>query len=330
MSKIGERLAVVFIVFFMSGARSEPPTSPAQLSPIERQQADFYGAIVGPDRGITIEWIAPKSVRVDEEFELVLRVKNAVNPAELTRPDLAARPDWQERFQSFADAAASAPGEFRYRLKPRNSGTCELPLPKYRVYHARLPEGRRFQTLFQEPVTLIISDAAPVGTPPDKIPILIPERFRQPVPETDRFSTAPPMWLWMLAIGAAILIPVCWIPIWRIRHPDEAKLARFRRAASVRNALDALAKSERKGEPAVIPILLDYLRLRHHTPPGATMPLELAVALRLQNQSEESIAELETLLRTCDAARFGPDPNRGRHLARAARELILRWESASE
>ena len=81
MSAIGRPLLalLVFLVATNSGTAQEP-------SAVERTTADFYGAI-GPS--VEVTWSAePRTIPLNGELTLVLIVRNAVNPHQLTRPDL--------------------------------------------------------------------------------------------------------------------------------------------------------------------------------------------------------------------------------------------------
>ena len=145
MSRTGELVAVAVLVLCCRQARCEAPTSLDELSPVERQQADFYGAIAGDGPAPKVSWtLGCTTVELGGDIELTLTVQRAVNPAELRRPNLAERPEWKAIFGGIVDLPSAAPGEFRYRLKPRTVGEYELPLPKYRYYQPHAPEGRRF------------------------------------------------------------------------------------------------------------------------------------------------------------------------------------------
>lgn len=322
MSKIGDVLACLFLAS-AAWARAETPTSLEQLSPVERQQHDFYGAIAGTGPAIAVSWtLGAASVPLGGDIELTLLVKHAVNAAELERPDLAERPEWKELFASIADVPDADPGTFRYRLKPRNIGRWELPVPKYRFYDPRPPEGRRFQLAFARGPTLVVEPAAVVG-PTLRIPMEAPSRFFDEPPLSTRTSAAPPAVYWWALLVVGVCGPPTWVAVWRWRNPDAARVARIRRAKSVRAALDALGRADH-AEVAVI--TLRYLRERWRLPALAQTPREVAAALRMESVPDERLREAEALLNRCDAARFGAGDDNGLSLAAEARVLVERWE----
>ncbi len=332
MSRIGEGFVLVWLAFafaFAATAGAQPPASVERLSPVERQQSDFYGAV---GTGVTAAWtVDPARVELGTDIELTLTVANAENPAELLRPNLADRPEWKAIFGAFRDSPDSTPGAFRYRLKPRNAGAFELPIPKYRFYNPRLPEGRRFQTAFAAAPNITVIPAVVVPAPSAKIPIDAPDRFLGDPPLSSAASASPPIWYWwvLLAIGATV--PPAGIALWRWRNPDAAKLARIRRARSVRIALDALRKAERSVEPAssVSKIALRYLVERHRMPASAHTPREVSDALRKEGWLPETLGEVESILARCDAIRFGAGIDSGLSLVEMTRRWIERWEGAA-
>ena len=271
MSKTGELLLGLVFVVVCGFARAESPASLEQLSPVERQQSDFYGAIAGTGPGVTVAWsVASAKLELGGDIELTLTVKNAVNPKELSRPNLAERPEWKELFGGFQDLPGASPGEFRYKLKPRNVGEFELPLPKYRFYNPRLPDGRRFQVAFAESPKVAVVPQVVVRTPTVRIPLDAPAPFFDELPPDGSTASPPPEYWWALLVFGALAPPI-WIAVWRWRNPDAAKLARIRRARSVRAALDALLKAERSPDAAatVSKIVLRYLWERWRVPMSA-------------------------------------------------------------
>ena len=328
MSRIGKGCVCVWLAFAAT-ARAQPPASVERLSPVDRQQSDFYGAI---GSGVTAAWtVEPARVELGADIELTLKVANADNPAELLRPNLADRPEWKAIFGGFRDWPDSTPGAFRYRLKPRNAGAFELPIPKYRFYNPRLPEGRRFQTAFAAApnITVIVAVVAPA--PNARIPLDAPDRFFGDPPSSSGAPASPPARYWwaLLAIGA--LFPPAGIAFWRWRNPDAAKLARIRRARSVRIALDALRKAERGSDPAASAskIALRYLVERHRMPASAHTPREVSDALRSEGWPTDKLGEVEALLARCDAIRFGDGTDSGLSLVESTRRWIERWEGAA-
>ena len=334
MSRTGDLLAVALLTLGCQQARCVAPASLGSLSPVERQQADFYGAIAGEGPGVKIEWaLAGTPVVFGGDTELTLRVLHAANPSELMRPNLAERVEWKALFSTIHNSPDGVPGEFHYRLKPRAVGEFELPLPKYRYYQPRASEGRRFQVAFAEPPKLTVLPAAPIETPRVPIPIDAPVRFFDDVPLSSRsVSPSPPAgYWWSLLIGGLMGSPVA-VAVWRWRNPDAARLARIRREKSTRTALDALRIAGRSHDPAerISRALLRYFADRWHIPPSARTPREVAAALLAEGRPPEMAAGAEALLAACDRARFAGAADSGVSLAADAVLLIARWEGAAE
>ena len=334
MSRTGDLRAVLVCGWFAtvgSSVRAESPVSLDRLSPLERQQADFYGAIAGMGPAIAVEWrVEPNRIELGGEVELTLIVRNAANPAELQRPNLTDKPEWKALFGAIQEVPAAA-AEFRWRLKPRNDGEFELPVPKYRYFNPRLPEGRRFQVAFAEAPKLSVRPPAVVEVPQARVPLDAPPRFFEEVPQAADQSAAPPASDWWALRAFGTLIPPGWIALWRWRNPDAVRLARIRRAKSVRAALDGLREAERSPDPgaSVSGIVLAYLRDRWRLPYSARTPREAAHALGAAEFPPERIRDIESLLARCDEARFGGGGDTGPSLVEATRNLIARWEGAA-
>jgi len=333
MSRTGDLLAVALLTLCCRHAWCASPTSLGELSPVERQQADFSGAIAGDGPTVKVTWkLGRPSVELGGDIELTLTVLNAANPDELQRPNLSERPEWKALFSEIRDSPGAIPGEFRYVLKPRAIGEFELPLPKYRFYHPRASEGRRFQVAFAEAPKLAVLPPAPVSVPHERIPIEAPADFFEEPASSGGAPTSPPAaYWWMLLASVALGVPST-IAIWRWRNPDAAKLARIRRAKSARGALDALRKAERAPDSAeaVTRTVLRYLADRWHIPPTARTPSEVAAALIAEARAPEMAAEAESLLALCDRARFAGSERGDSSLPALAARLIERWEGAAE
>ena len=328
MSRIGKGYACMWLAFAAT-ARAQPPASVERLSPVERQQSDFYAAI---GSGVTAAWtVEPARVELGADIELTLKVANADNPAELLRPNLADRPEWKAIFGGFRDSPGSSPGEFRYRLKPRNAGAFVLPIPKYRFYNPRLPEGRRFQTAFAAAPNITVIPIVIASEPGAQIPLDAPDRFFDDPPSSSGAPASPPAWYWWALLASGASVPSAGIVFWRWRNPDAAKLARIRRARSVRIALDALRKAERGPDPtaSVTKIALRYLVERHRMPASAHTPREVSDALRSEGWPPEKLGEVEAILARCDAVRFGAATDSGLSLVESTRRWIERWEGAA-
>jgi hypothetical protein len=331
MSRIGKPLAIALLALCCQGARSASPKTLGELSPVERQQADFYGAIAGEGPGVKIAWTLERAtVELGGDTELTLKILHAVNRAELLRPNLAERPEWKSLFGGIGDLPGAAPGEFRYRLKPRAIGEFELPLPKYRYYQPRAPEGRRFQVAFAEAPKLTVIPPAPVELPRIRIPVEAPAHFFDEEPLPSRSASAPPAGSWWLLLFLGAFAPTVSVALWRWRNPDAARLARIRRAKSARTALDAIRSAERAADPAgaIARALLRYFSDRWHITPTAGTPSEVSVALLADGRSPAMAAEAEALLALCDRERFSAHSDSEVSLAELAGRHIARWEEA--
>lgn len=330
MSRIGKLLAVVCIA--LGSTVQADKASVEQLSPVERQQADFYRAIAGSGPAVAVVWtLDVPRVTLGTDIELTLVVKNAANAVELQRPNLADRPEWKERFSVIQDLPGTVLGEFRYKLRPRNVGTVELPIPKYRFYNPRLPEGRRFQVAFADALKLVVLPKPSLEKASVPTPLDAPPHFFEELPAFGRSAVSPLAISWWALLAVAGLAPPAWIMFWRWRNPDAAKLAKIRRAKSVRVALDGLRKAERSPEPVamVSQIVLRYLWERWHVNSTATTPIEVAKAMRAEGLPADKLDEVEDLLRRCDEARFAPGADNEMTLVAVARKLVERWEGAA-
>ena len=328
MSRTGRLLAALLLTIGCHPARGQSPASLADLSPVERQQADFYGAIAGDGAAVKATWtLGSRTVILGSDIELTLRVEHAVNHGELLRPNLSERPEWKAIFSEVGDVPAATPGEFRYRLKPRNVGEFELPLPRYRYYHPRAPEGKRMRAAFSEAVKLTVT--APVEPPRIRIPLEGPSHFfdEDPSPRGSGSPSPPSAYWWTLFILALLGTPTA-VALWRRWNPDAARLAHIRRAKSVRTALDALLKAEGSPDFAerVARAMLRYLAERWNLPASARTPREVMAALDDGGQPPEMGMEAESLLGRCDAARFGDAGDTALSLPGDAARLIGRWE----
>ena len=152
---------LLLLVLAIAPAAGPAGLTLADIPPIDRRAADFYGAIAaGPDK-VTAAWaVSPAEIPLDGDTTLTLTVRNAANPGELARPDLGRMSDKFGAFQ--VEDLPDEPPEagvvrFRYRLRPRAAGTLTVPALTYRYYRPRYPEGRRFQTTYADPVTVTVT-----------------------------------------------------------------------------------------------------------------------------------------------------------------------------
>jgi hypothetical protein len=246
-------------------------------------------------------------------------VSNAVNPNELTRPNLRDRDEFKELFEVIEDMPVLKPGEFRYSLKPRKEGSITIPLPRYRFYLPPLPEGRRFQTVSVEPPELIVSSSKTIVIPQVVVPISAPEHYFH-VPKFSEFESSEPSQMqWVVLLISTIVIPIAWIILWRRINPNAVELARIRKIHAVRTALNQLQSAD----AAVVSLAFrQYLVERHGIPQTAQTPREVRSNMNLPAEFADTA---EHILRTCDEQRFSSSASQS-NVAEQAREWIVRWE----
>ncbi len=312
-----------------------PRPSVNDLSPVDRQRDDFYGAITGGGK-VTAAWaLSTDKATLGTDLTLTLTVTNAANPHELSRPPLADRDDFRKLFGVIEDVPGPAPPpdaarvEFRYKLRPRAEGKYSLPELKYLYYAQAAPPDRRFQTAFVAAVPFSVTKP-PVPKSP-VVPLDGPTQFFQ-VRSAAVFppSGGPSAWWWAGLLGGAAVLTAGWIVGWRVWYPDAARLARIRRTRAVRVAFDRLRTAALSPDPTAdtATAFRRYLHDRFGLPYSATTPAEVATGLTELNLPPDRIAEAEQLLRRCDAARFAaagdimvsPDE---------ALRLIERWEGVA-
>ncbi|MEO2088113.1 MAG: hypothetical protein ABGY75_01270 [Gemmataceae bacterium] len=324
---------LALLLLLVSPAAPRPSVN--DLSPVDRQRDDFYGAISGGKK-VTAAWaLSTDKAKLGADLTLTLTVTNAANPHELSRPPLADRDDFRKLFGVIEDIPGPAPPpdaakvEFRYKVRPRAEGAFRVPELKYLYYAQAAPPDRRFQTAFVAAVPFSVSKP-PVPKSP-VVPLDGPPQFFQ-VRSAAVFPPAggPGPWWWAGLLGGAAVLAVGWIVGWRVLNPDAARLARVRRTRAVRVSLDRLRAAGRSPDPtaATAAAFRRYLHDRFGLPYSATTPAEVAAGLTGLNLPPDRIAEAEQLLRACDAARFAPVGDAPVSPTGAVR-LIERWEGVA-
>ena len=266
----------------------EPITSIEEMPPIDRLAADFYGAIGDGRTGVAATWNAEWD---GSDIALSLTIQHAVNPTELTAPDLSEMAMFKEKFQ-FLGAVQQQGSTFRWNLRPRDPFHVEIPSLKVRYYVPGLPEGERFRTTYADAVTL--DRPAPVIVDSMPIPKFTPTTF---------VGIRVSLWAWLIVLGFVPLFVLAWVGIDRKFFASRAILRRNR---AVREALAQLndAKNQPDEAERVSAILWRYCVDRHHLPTAARTPTEIAEGLHQLGYADEWVIEIERLLRECDAVRF--------------------------
>jgi hypothetical protein len=322
-------------ILLLALSTAAPRPSINDLSPVDRQRDDFYGAITGGGKVTAVWALSTDKATLGADLTLTLTVTNAANPHELTRPPLADRDDFRKLFGVIEDIPGPAPPpdaakvEFRYKVRPRKEGTFQLPELKYLYYAQAAPPDRRFQSAFIEGLPFSVSKP-PVPKSP-VVPLDGPPQFFQ-VRSAAVFppSGGPTTWWWAGLLGGAVVLTAGWVIGWRVWYPDAARLARIRRTRAVRVALDRLRAAERSPDSTAATAIAfrRYLHDRFGLPYSATTPAEVAAGLTELDLLPDRVADAEKLLRDCDAARFAAVGDAAVSPESAVR-LIERWEGVS-
>lgn len=336
MSRTGSLLAVLLAVG-VSVAQPAIPTRLEHLGAVVRTQPDFYGAIA-PARGETLKvsWaFSAAEVESSGTVRLTLTVRNAVNPRELTRPDLTKIAEFNEKFSLLEPVTADEPAEdakvveFVYNLRPRNEGKFEIDPPKY-CYYRPGPQGKTLPRAFHDPLPLTVKKPEVKLAPP--VPLSGPDSFFEPASGSYAAGGAVPRLYWRALLIAPPVLLVLWVLAWRWVYPDAARLARLRRNRAVRRTLDRLRAARRAADPVgeTAAAFRYYLSARFGLPPAANTPGEVLAGLRELNVDDDRVAQVDELLRRCDSERFDALTG-GRWageegLTANALRLVLTWE----
>jgi hypothetical protein len=315
--------------------------------PIVGRPVDFSGAVGGP---FVVQWIAvPTELTAEEPLTLTLRVAGPGNLAELRRPALGKL----ESFRSFAVEDLDdrlLPGdpprrEFRYRVRTRSAAVTEIPRFKFVYFNPRItPPSRGYQTTYADPVPLTVE-------PRLVAPAEAPGWMLEPPATDDLFGPPRKPWqdwldwaldklgmdtesrsdgvTWPIAVIVVLLPPLtcgAWLVVWSRLRPDAVRQAAGRRSRAAAVALRALDRAGGRADSVAAP-MLGYLRDRHRLPPTATTPGDIAAALSASGCPLPNVMAVVTLLKRCDAARFGPESNADPTLPVDAAKVILDWEA---
>jgi hypothetical protein len=309
-----------------------PRPSVNDLTPLERQKSDFYGAIVDTGPRVEVAWsVSTSSVELGGDLTLTFTVRHAVNPHELIRPPLADRDEFRQLFSVIEDMTGP-PGdptatrvEFRYRVRPRNTGKFWIPEWKYGFFRKSAGQTR-FHTSYAEKLPFTVTK--PPVKPSAAVPVDGPLRFFE-LRSNGPFarSSGPSAAWWVGLFGGAAILTAGWVFGWRMLFPDAIRLAKIRRHRAVRIALDQLRRAAKATDPtaATAAAFRGYLTARFGVPSSAQTPPEVTDSLRQLGFDETRVNAAEVLLRNCDAARFA-GANDAAVSPRAAIELIERWE----
>lgn len=308
-----------------------------EIPSIGRPDQNFYGAV---GQGVKAVWQLdrpgdPVEIPEDTEFVATLVITGVTNPAQVTRPDLKSLPEFGQRFVITEVTGLPPPPDgslsFGYRLRPRHRDVTELPALKFHYFNPAAAIGKQFKTAVARPVRLrVIPRPDPRPEPP--VPLTEPEELFAIA--TGPGVLTPPGFIpgsgaWLAGIVIGPLAALAWYATWRRVYPDGRRQALRRRSWAARRAARALRAARSAPDPAgaAAATVLDYLRQRFDLPAGAATPAEVAAVLTAQGLSAEMVAAVTNLLRSCDAVRFGPDPDDGRSLVAAAEAVLAHLET---
>lgn len=323
-------LSAVALLVLFSPARAQDP-HPDDAPPLLQPTEHFYNAL---GRSVSVEWSADKTtVPAGGDIAVSLVVRGATNPHRVRKPALRDLP----KFKVFEVLdAADPPAEkgakevrFDYVLRPRSAGVTEIPELQFNYANLAAPEGKQIRTTYAKKLPIRVTSPAPTVTAPAG-PLEAPERFFH-LADDYREPTEPGWPGWVGLVFAVPLGVVGWVFFWRLMNPDGVRLAKLRRNRAVARALDALRQAAKSPDPAAnaAAAVRVYLIGRWGMPPDATVPTEIAEALKATDVPAERAAAAVEFFRKCDAARFAPKGDDRASLVEDARGMILNWEGAS-
>ena len=317
------RGVVVLCLFAGFATSAEPITRVSQLSAIDQQRDDFYGALAVAGKSIKTTWTLDNSLTTSTDSTLTLTLTNVLNTDEVRAPELASRPEFITAFSKI-----ESPSRIEFdpminvvkiitQVRPRNAGKLTIPELKF-VYY--LPLAMRFQTTYAESLNPTVTAAiAPPPVPLDGPPDFFVERA-----STGR-AGAVPSWLWW-AVPVVLSLLAIGIIFWHRRaYPQAAERARILRIRAVRVALHDLRRL-----PHAVPaqtlaaIWQRYLVSRYGVRHTANTPQELADELSRLKFPVHRATQATEMIALLHAAQFGPEEQRVS--PRPLRQLIEAWE----
>jgi hypothetical protein len=343
-------------------ANDDDKTDAEELSPADRPVGVPFNEASGRFR-IEVE-AEPANLRLDDTLTLTVRITATGSVHKPPgRLDLAELPAFAKRFYIEDDSedgrnpletvtllgmlvaprgagpalalGALAPRtvwEFHYHLKPKSVAVNEVPSIPF-VFDNRnlqLAPKLRYEVAYTEPIALEVKERE-----------VIPVRVRAPE-SVFHLSAGPELFarrtVWgrpgpAMSVALLVLPPACcvaWYLCWQRLYPDAARQSRRRRSRAAQRALDALRRAPRSGiERATMAhgAVTHYLQQRLDLPIAEPTPRETAGHLQRLHLSPELTAETVRFFRSCDAARFLPDPPEDTDLAAAAAEVVLAVEA---
>ena len=316
------RVVVLLCLFAGVATPAEPITRLAQLSAIDQQKDDFYGALAKDGKSIKATWTLDKALTTSADSTLTLTLANVLNPDEVKSPDLASRPEFQAAFVQIESPSRiehdskSDTVKIITTVRPRNPGKLKVPELKF-VYY--LPGAMRFQTTYAESIDRVVgSPISAITVPLDGPPGFFVER---PVSHT----MAVPAWCWWAVPMVLTSIAVGFVLWHRKRFPQAAERARILRIRAVRVALNDLRRLPSDAPAQSLAVIWQrYLVARYGVSPTANTPQELAEELARLKFPQARAAQATAMIEQLHAAQFGPTVQQVSPMP--LKRLIEAWE----
>lgn len=303
--------SALLAILLAGSAGAQPPTT-------YQPPRDFYGAV---GKHISLTPSADKTrVPLGQTLDLTLTVQGANNPAEVKRPPLHDLPGFTKRFE-VEDLPSTRPGVFVYRLRPRTIEVAQIPRIPFAYYNPAAAEGRQFPVTYSDTIPIGVVPPAEVATDAEMVPV--PARFRDPSPPRGWSPPKGPAWLAGLS-SCVLLLAGGYVAWWRWRNPDGPRLARIRQTRAVRRVLSRLTSAADPDDVATA--LCGYLTERSGSTIPSPAPCDIQDALLRAKFDAEKTRDVVTLVRQCDAVRFGFAAENTATLAARAKALVHRWE----
>jgi hypothetical protein len=288
--------------------------------------------------------VTPRDVQVEDPVTVTIRVAAA---APVQRPPRRLRleqlPGFAEQFYvEYPDDPTfrridDRTWEFTCTLKPKSVNVTAIPSFPFVFFTPGLvPPERGYQIHRTASISLVVRPRAAV-LPTDIAgggeSLRIPASVFQVAEGPALLRHAPPWSRETLLLVSAIgfFVPplacvVCCV-VWRRRHPDAARAARWRRSHAAQMALAELGGSEEgaaaAGRAAVV--VARYLQQRYDLPAAEPTPAEVGVHLQRAGCDAALAEQAASFFRACDAVRYAHVPPEECPTV-VARQLVLTLE----
>ncbi len=270
--------------------------------------ADFTG-VVGNVR-VTAQASATE-MAAGTPFTLTVRLEGNGSVIAAGGPDLAARPEFAQRFRVRAGEAHSAgekAREFTYTLRPLNEQVTEIPPVPVSYFD---PQAKHFATTRSEPIPLRVTPApnlTPATPPPAPAPAAAappPPPIEEAIPESDSGSAGVMLWVELAMAAVLMTCAMLWVAgRWRrSRRPPIAP------PEPLPVAIPVVRPGPLPPPPTYARVrqsLQDFLRRHFLTTTGEVTSRDAEAALRQGGVASGLARSLAALLDTCETAEFAP------------------------